>query len=404
MAEGSRYQDKTERHGMWKVRLKYAAGIVALAFTVLLALFLPGWYSGWRETEAMEQVVLEKREELRLIDMETLDIGTKLAMLSESEEFSYSVSVDMTDSAETDQQYQEILDEKFSEWYSCHLLPEHPFPISYKDKGEDLTWGVSLDTYVKIDAGVIPVRALVRINNAEDAIEIAILDQSNDFLYYAGIISDEMLLYSFQVLGVESEDELDQKLWDGTYSLDMVRDPFWYDYASVCGANSQEIETTDPTGIFQRVTLRYEEFDVSAFRTMFQSDWGIGLQTMFGTQKWEEIAVSIATMYTGYAVAPVSEEEWFDTWNEEMIDHVRGDLLIIREDGTDTAMVQEKVTGPSAVYGKDFADPIVPDDAGEQAEWADGEENDWQAAQDAELMKKYGLEPAEEAAAAYEGE
>ena len=257
---------------------------------------------------------------------------------------------------------------------------------------------------MKIDAGVIPVRALVRINNAEDAIEIAILDQSNDFLYYAGIISDEMLLYSFQVLGVESEDELDQKLWDGTYSLDMVRDPFWYDYASVCGANSQEIETTDPTGIFQRVTLRYEEFDVSAFRTMFQSDWGIGLQTMFGTQKWEEIAVSIATMYTGYAVAPVSEEEWFDTWNEEMIDHVRGDLLIIREDGTDTAMVQEKVTGPSAVYGKDFADPIVPDDAGEQAEWADGEENDWQAAQDAELMKKYGLEPAEEAAAAYEGE
>lgn len=219
---------------------------------------------------------------------------------------------------------------KNSEWYSCHLLPEHPFPISYSDKGEDLAWGVSLDAYVKIDAGVIPVRALVRVNNAEDAVEIAILDQSNDFLYYAGIISDEMLLYSFQVLGVESEDELDQKLWDGTYSLDMVRDSSWYDYASACGANSQEIETTDPTGIFQKVTLRYEEFDVSAFRTMFQNDWGSGLQTMFGTQKWEEIAVSIATMYTGYAVNPVSEEEWLDTWNEEMVYYGRGDLLIMQ--------------------------------------------------------------------------
>ena len=351
MADGSRYQDKAEKHGKWKVRLKYAAGLAALAFTVLLALFLPGWYSGWREEEVMEQVVLEKREGIRLLDMEALDIGTKLAMLGDSEEFSYSVMNELTNIDETKLQYQKILDEQFAEWYECHLIPEHPFPVRNE---EEEFWNFSLDAYVRIDAGVIPVEVLIRTDNwGDDVIEIAILDQSNDFLYYAGIVSEEMLDYAYQNMGIATEDELRQKLEDGTYSLDLVRDPSWYDYASVCGADSQEVKIMDPAGFFQRITLHYEEFDVSAFRSLLDAAWAVGVQTMFGTDRWAELAYSITVMYMGYTLGPYDYYLWIDEWNDMVLKHGRDDLLFIPEEEPEIAAMLEEAGSASASGGYD---------------------------------------------------
>ncbi len=392
MAEGSRYQDKTEKRGRWKARLKYAAGTAALVFTVLLALFLPGWYSGWRETGAMEQVVLEKREEIRLLDMEALDISTKLAMLGESEEFNYSVTVDITGAGETNLQYQELVDEKLSEWQDCHLLPENPFPTGIIEGGED--WNIGLDTYVKIDAGLIPVRTLIRERSVDSgSIEVVILDQSNDFLYYVGIVSEPVLFYILQNLGVGTDEELMQKMADGTYSMDMIRDLSWYDYASVCGADSQEIRAADRTGIFQDVTLRYEEFDVSAFRSMINFEGEFGLQTMFGTDRWAELAYTIVNLYTGRGVYKVDHSEWVDTWNEEAIGYGRDDLLLIPETETEIAAAQQEAGSSPDGYEENVPDVILSDEAEEQAEWYDGkEEISWQ---EEELMRRYGIDPAD---------
>ncbi len=353
MANGSRYQDEEEKKGKWGTRLKYAAGITALVFTVVLALFLPGWYSGWREEEAMEQVVLEKREEIRFFDMEALDIGTKLAMLGDSEEFSYSVMYDLTGVSQNDQQTRKLLNEKLLEWYEDHLIPDHPF---YTEEMSDDIWSLRLDAYVKIDDGVIPVKMLAWASDwGEGNIEIAILDQSNDFLYYAGIASAELLEFVIQVAGMESEDEMYRRFDDGTYSLDMARDSSWYDYASVCGADVQEIEMTDPVGIFQRVTLRYEDFDAAAYRSLFGSDGSTGVQTMFGTDRWAELVYSVINMYMGLNMGPYNYFAWISEWNTMVIEHGRADLMFQPE--TEIAAAEEEISG--AAYGEKVREEML---------------------------------------------
>lgn len=382
MAQGSRYQDKPagtgHRHGRgrtqagsmweqagggkrWKIRLQYAMGTSALTLTVLLALFLPDWYSKWMETQSMNHVVLEKREEVRLLDMEALDISTKLSMLEESSQFDCSVMYDLGISEFTAQDWKNF-DERISEWSACHLLPDN---LLSGDPAEYLANG--MDAYVRIDAGVIPVRVLIRSADFGDALVVMILDQSNAFMYYIGIVSEEIREYMLESMGADTEEDLQKGISDGTYSLDGIRDFSWYDYASVCNADSQELVSSDFSGLYQCVKLKYEEFDVSAFRSILEGNFGsLGLQTMFGTQEWETLAQEIADM-GGYLLYQLSPLEWLDNWNEMVLDEGRDDLLQIE---TETeAYAQEEFYKD---YYKDYLDQYGIEPA-EQAMDAQGE-------------------------------
>ena len=49
----------------WKTLLAYTMGIVILAVSLIMAWFLPGWYSQWKDERLMGQVL----NRIRSLDM-----------------------------------------------------------------------------------------------------------------------------------------------------------------------------------------------------------------------------------------------------------------------------------------------------------------------------------------------
>ena len=48
----------------WKTVLAYIVGIGVLVLSLILAWFLPGWYSQWQDERLMGQVTVSSRENI----------------------------------------------------------------------------------------------------------------------------------------------------------------------------------------------------------------------------------------------------------------------------------------------------------------------------------------------------
>lgn len=341
-------QQDTTRHHKWKIRLKYLTGVLGLAATGLLALFLPKWYSGWQDARLLDQVTLSKSEGIQFLDTDAIDVSARLQMLADTTFFGYSEGTVLESyKEETDLDLINQCRDSLKKWSSCHLMPEGILDAAVLDD-EVLCFYY----YVQIDAGVIPV---VVLSFLSDPYLQVIMDGDNGFLYCVGYAGEDMYDYIYQHLGVENDEEFSRSLENGTYSLDQICAPSWYEFAALAGADTQEVVSTDFSGLFLEMDLSGEQFSSKAYRILFEHmEYGnIGLAVMFGNQNWWELARLVSNYYDAYGFndQQLSVNDWIEEWNHNALEYGRPDLL--QEETEDTyAIVESRENVASDYDGK----------------------------------------------------
>lgn len=354
-------EGRSRKHqvGKWYIWLKYLAGVLLLVFTVLLALFLPGWYSEWRDAQTMEEVVLTAQERIKFLDTDALDVSARLKMLSESKDFGFVEGLG-NDYGWSDESALEQTLEKYrkslKKWGRYHLLPESAWKaVSRNNLLFTASW------YVETEAGLIPVRVLSFL----EPNLIAIMDQDNGFLYYVGITSDLMYEYVVWCLGEDSIEEKDpmvqieKMLESDEYSLSTMRDSSACDFAEACKASSQKATAKDNMEMYLGVELPFEDFTAMAYREMYWHNGFWGMAVMFGSEQWRYMAYASA-MYTGDNDYEMTLQEWVESWNDTVLEFGNTTLLQDMPEETE-ALVQEeyyKDGYPAEEYGKSQGDSL----------------------------------------------
>lgn len=354
-------EGRSRKHqvGKWNIWLKYLAGVLLLVFTVLLALFLPGWYSEWRDAQTMEEVVLTAQERIKFLDTDALDVSARLKMLSESKDFGFVEGLG-NDYGWSDESALEQTLEKcrksLKKWGRYHLLPESAWKaVSRNNLLFTASW------YVETEAGLIPVRVLSFL----EPNLIVIMDQDNGFLYYVGITSDLMYEYVVWCLGEDSIEEKDpmvqieKMLESDEYSLSTMRDSSACDFAEACKASSQKATAKDNMEMYLGVELPFEDFTAMAYREMYWHNGFWGMAVMFGSEQWRYMAYASA-MYTGDNDYEMTLQEWVESWNDTVLEFGNTTLLQDMPEETE-ALVQEeyyKDGYPAEEYGKSQGDSL----------------------------------------------
>lgn len=335
----------------WKKRLKYLAGIFVLAATVVLALTLPDLYSRWQDAKTMGEVVLSQREGIQFLDTDALDISARLKMLGESSGFYHTQGM-VYFSQEYSSGSRSVMNElvgkcrdSLKKWQECNLIPSEVVEAAELE-GEVM----AAYYYVQIDAGMIPVAVLCFVR--DPYLEV-IMDADNGFLYYVGCSGIAVESYMMQCMGLGSDilDEVEEEEVFAEYSFDQVQDFSRYRFAELAGAESQEIESEDATGLFLNVKLLYDDFTSMVYRTMFTHDsisdfmdgsgesdtGGTGLAVMFGNWYWIDMAVEVVNWYYGTYDEISSVYNWIYEWNDTVLSYGRDDLLMEESEAADAS-------------------------------------------------------------------
>lgn len=319
--------------GRWKTIIKYTLGLVALAVTVALAIFLPEWYSAWQDERQVGQVSLASRESIQFLDVDSLDIAGRLRMLQEAwspgaelywDEVSY---FGWNYQGTVEAAVEELLhrcNEQIQLWVDQDVLPRECESWAPFDSLESAEQSLKfLDSYIiYVNQNMFPVYVLGWPSPDYKGGMTIVIDADLGMLYYASFYGSFAMEYISGILGYDSLSDMEEKLMLGEEpkvpSPDSAANA---GYASVCGAESAEISAKDSSNWLDLdITLHFDKFEGYAARRMIRTDQGYGLAMMYGTDFWPQLVNEVGVMY-GYEEYEVAGSYWQEyfikPWNWE---------------------------------------------------------------------------------------
>ncbi len=321
--------------------LYYALGFLALLLVILISVSLPKWYSKWQDHTLMSEVTVEKMDRIQFLDTDLLDIVARLKLLSQSQEL--YIDEDIKGYLVTDLGVSiEKCRENYQKFAEGNLLPAEAAEVI--DEANLFSYDVA---YAELSSGIIPLWSLCFVGDS--AIVFLVVDSDNGFFYYAGVSGDIIMDEIARNMGGEDYESWYGQLEEGTYSLDQAPDVTTYDFASVCGAEGQETEPLEGTGMYLVSTLDFEDFTCTAYRQLFYCDGLEGISVMFGTDIWQYIAYSTASS-TGFTAWEVYPEDWVDIWNSIMEETGNDQLFIERYSNSATIAGEKEQKNAGKVY------------------------------------------------------
>ncbi len=326
-----------KRRGQYPPVFTYALCAVGLAVSVLLALFLPDWYSEWSDSRTFQEVVTKEREEISFVDSQEMDVSQRLQAVSQINQSSY---VDSYGNGNYEEVYglvepedpkrvMEQCIESLSGWTEAGLIPQSYLSMLSlalersgdggieEAYGEENTSQYEMDgmmwyTYVDTLEGQIPVYVLaIGLREAgeetpdynDSLILHLIMDADTGFLYYVSILGQEAAEHLAWELNFESAKHMVEFYMAGSgkagESKIIMGIP---DFAQAGLAQSYRAEFLDLYGLELNITLEYGDSVANAYRILECCPWGSGYTVMYGTREW-----------TDY-IYPIMGTYWWEQW------------------------------------------------------------------------------------------
>lgn len=301
----------------WKTLLAYTMGIVILAVSLIMAWFLPGWYSQWKDERLMGQVTLSSRENIEFLDSDSLDIAGRLEKLETAEllEWEYGYGYQYYDYgygdpvSYSDKEIVKRCEELIDRWCDAGLLPEDC--RNWIDKTMVLHL---MNPVLMVNQSAMPVYLIAFIAfpdegyySYEDEVEYAVpdeggygdpysepelmtvlMDAEKDVIYYVSVAGNSIRDVMAKELGYESHIQFCDAMLSGEERIRQEIDTSSYDFAAVCGAEASEI-TSEPGQLELQVSLHFDNFVGYAGRSLILNEAGYGMAIEFGTNRWEDL-------------------------------------------------------------------------------------------------------------------
>lgn len=327
-------------HDKWRTVLAYAIGIIILAVCLVLVLFLPNWYGSWQDKQLTGKVILERRENIEFLDGDSLDIAGRMKKLNEaaSIEWNFNYGADSSPYIEDWNYANSKLEsnmrrckELIKEWWEAGLLPQdcsqwiaedghllfYSEPVLYiKDSVLPVCFFILFNEQITdegaeladSDAAVMETTPAVVEDNLEQL--MILMDAEKDLIYYVSLTGSAMQDKMIQELGYTSEHSLIEDIQNGTRKLKRL-DTTGYDFAAVCGADKATI-TTETGQLELLVSLRYDNYDVYAGRSLVCNETGYGQAILFGTPRWPSLIRQLLNFNVGADECLMTTELWCD--------------------------------------------------------------------------------------------
>ena len=294
----------------WKTVLAYMVGIGVLVLALILAWFLPGWYSQWQDERLMGQVTVSSRENIEFLDSDSLDIAGRLEKLGMASSLSWGSQVDYSyfdygyDGWISEGQQSAVSRCKtvISQWWDAGMLP-----VDCRDWVDEEHALILMEYVLYVDQNALPVCFMAfsewaygQEETEEDLnLLMVLMDAEKDLIYYASVAGPEVCNAMAKELGYESNQHLVGSLEVGLARIRQELDLSGYDFASVCGAESAEI-TSDEGQLELKVSLQFDHFEGYAGRSLICNEAGYGMAVMYGTAKWPKMMQQLLENYGSF--------------------------------------------------------------------------------------------------------
>ena len=298
----------------WKTILKYAFGVLALAVSVALAWFLPGWYAGWQDGRMLGRTVTSSRENIAFLDTGSLDIARTLQMMEDSELFELEVADDNLLQASAPDLVNRCRT-CIRDWCGANLLPEECLLWVAPEKLTEAVRGILL-----LDQAALELQ-LLHFEDYESRESLTVLmGKDPDMLYFVSANGDAVLDMMVSCMGYRSLKEFGMTVGEGVVE---GYDSFPYDrysygsysydgseeegrdiirfllasekrdsslipdcrFAAVCGAQSETV-TRGAGTVEMDVGLAFEVSESHAYRRITNDKTGFGIAVGYGTDRW----------------------------------------------------------------------------------------------------------------------
>lgn len=297
-----------ERRRNRKVIFQYIMGVFLLSASVLLALFVPGWYSDWQDRLLLEKMVLSSREDIEFLDVASLDMEGRMKLLKESVVVEWSGEME----SEYDAAYEvavfdrlEVFRGILEQWTDAGLLPEifdttAPFDEFFS---QNYIVDYEVTSVVLGPQTTLPVCVFALRNDEKEVGMLVIMDAEKDIVYYVALVGYVVQEYMAGLLGYESLEHMVWLVLEGK-ELGQQEDYSGYDFAKICKARSDVITGT-PEELNFDVNLEFDSFTGYAQRRVLgvagvPDEYGISIA--LGTDKWNS--------FISEALADKDMSEW----------------------------------------------------------------------------------------------
>lgn len=287
----------------WKTAVKYVIGMLVLAVSVALALYLPGWYTEWQDEKTNGQITLSYRDQITFLDTASLDMAGKIKVLTESsdiymsnEVWEYS-PVYYSDISEEERQMLEQyfgmrpgeMIQKCSEimqkWSDAEVFPQ---ACAEMIQEENLVFMSAQMVYA--DDSILAM--IVMLFWLDDDSVVLVADPETEIIYYAHTIGTSVMNFMARELGYSSYSGISE----GT-KVKQPKKTEEYELENLCGAEASVV--TGEGGLEFDGVLQYANFESSAARSVIASDMGFGLSMWFGSRQLEGIMGYLMEDYGG---------------------------------------------------------------------------------------------------------
>lgn len=290
-----------DRRNRWSIILSYLAGIFLLAVSVLLAWFVPGAYSEWQDHRMLKVSVLSSRDDIEFLDMDTLEMETRMRMLKETKQMLYLDYGNYNLGEAEISEKRNVCQKELQQWADCGLMPEE-----YVDLLSEECWVEGVVVNISLSETILPCKLLYFEDKLQERQMFVILDDETDIIYYVAIYGYVVQEYMAARLGYDSLEYMCWEVLEGRRK-ELQEDYSGYDFEAVCRAENARI-TGEKEELNFDVALEYETFTGYANRRVIGREGTNGLAISLGTEKWEEFLWQA----TGYD----DSQEWFLTTKE----------------------------------------------------------------------------------------
>ncbi len=300
----------------------YAVCGVGLAFSVLLALLLPDWYSEWSDSRTFQEVVTKEREAIAFVDSQEMGASQRMRAVAQMEEITLEDFETVYGLVEPEDPLRvlEQCAQSLEDWTEAGILPE-----GYLYLCRDVIAGAEIEnmdalavegymyyTYVNTSLGRIPLYVIAMAQGSETEgnqghVLHLVMDADTGFLYYVSVMGQEAAAYLAREGGFSSVEEmLNAYLFGSVWESGGMTVA---DYGRAGLAQSAEVDPMDEHGLELDITLEYGDYSGKAYRVLERSDWGTGYTVMYGSLSWMGYMQAVMEMH-GWPQYSAGVEDW----------------------------------------------------------------------------------------------
>lgn len=289
----------------WRTVIKYVIGMVGLAVSIALALFVPEWYAERQDEKIDGQITLAHRNQITFLDTASLDKAGRMQIYTEASSISsftelWTYEYQVSDWYTEDELF--FLDQYFG------IRPDQLAPKYHKLLRTLSEAGllsneciqpmlteepVAIGAYaVNADEQVLTLVIAIFVKN--DNVIVVISDQDMEMIYYALALGTNVLDYMAQELGYGTLQKIAETYPEQkpVYTPDLEQ----IDLTTLSGAESQKISASEDELKWDAV-LTYPNFESRAGMEVVLADGLYGLQIWFGKNLRDEFMQNSAEEY-----------------------------------------------------------------------------------------------------------